>query len=319
MKNRKIQNHRISIQNKLAACAAICLISAGCGMGYANFSLALEEIPSGSDRLVGLFITDTHIDSGTPEIILDSRGELTFREQDPKIYGSLTDDGSETPVTFSGLEGYGIYSLQLQAEDSPDICNIFSADDVFTDLHYTASGNNNTVEASLYVRADRPCARYFHPVYQQADGRIYLLPGSGVSSDSFSEGTQYSQSVSQSQSTVLSGHEDTEESGFTVTLVAAASVENTEVIFMDRKNQVIGILPEQQLDALFKKESARLELPDHTAYVILQQTTTHSGETCRSLFDQGEEYLEYMVSGEDEYLHSRQLLLVWPEDALLSP
>ena len=296
-----------------AACVAICLLSGGCSLTEGNFRLALPEVAAGGDRLSVIFITDKPIEPGTPEIILNSRGELTAREQDPRIYATLNEGSSQTPVSFGGLEGYGIYSLQFQSGSSEPYNTVF-ADDIFTDLHFTVSGDENTSEASLYVSTVHPFTCYFHPVYQQPDGQVYLLPGSGISSESF-EGVRYSQSISESQTVNSQGQEETEGSCFTVTVIAAAPVEETEVFLMDKENQVIGSLSEQQLEALFRKEDSSLQLPDHVAYVILQQTKAETQTLCRSLFDRRTESLEYMVSEEDGYLHSRQLPLVWNADA----
>ena len=331
MRNRKIQNKITKIRNRTAipcACLILGLILTGCGAGNGKFSLALPELPSGGDRLAGLFVTTAPIEPNPPEITLNSRGELVAKQQDTRIYGVLKtppsgqpvngdttqEDASKTPVTFDGVEGYGIYSLQLQDEGSVESCSTVFADDVFTDLHFTVSGDEDTAEASLYINADNPCTCYFHPVYQQPDGQVYLqLPSSGITSSDLSQGVRYSRSISQSQSSGPTGQEESEESCFTVTVVAEAPVENTEVILMDRQNQVIQTLSKQQLADLFPQDAPRLELPSQTAYVILQQTKIGTEALCRSLFDHGTEYLEYMVSQEDGYLHSRQIALVWKD------
>ena len=176
MRNRKIQNKITKIRNRTAipcACLILGLILTGCGAGNGKFSLALPELPSGGDRLAGLFVTTAPIEPNPPEITLNSRGELVAKQQDTRIYGVLKtppsgqpvnddttqEDASKTPVTFDGVEGYGIYSLQLQDEGSVESCSTVFADDVFTDLHFTVSGDEDTAEASLYINADNPCTR----------------------------------------------------------------------------------------------------------------------------------------------------------------
>lgn len=312
MKKRILKKVKSNILNKpagWAACLVILCLQTGCGMAGGNFRLALEEVPSGGDRLVGIFITDQYISSGMPEITLNSRGELVAEEQDLRIYAVLDQDNPQTPLIFQGLSGYGIYSLQEQSGESH-----FFSDDIFTDLHFTVSDEMDLMEASLYVSTERPCSYYLNPVYQQSDGQVYLLPGSGFFSDSYPEGYRYNQNISQSQSSGPTGKEETVGSGFTINIIASAPTENTQLLFMSNQNQVLQTLSEQQLNALFQKERPQLEIPDHTAYLILQQTKLPTGEVCRILFDHGAEYLEYMVSQEQGYLHPRQLPLVWTED-----
>lgn len=332
MRNRKIQNQKTKIRNRpavSAACLITGLILTGCGVGNGKFSLALPEVPADVDRLAGFFITTAPIEPEPPEITLNSRGELVAKQQDTRIYGVLKTDPSgqpvnddtpqedtfKTPVTFGGLEGYGLYSLQLSDENSPESCSTVFADDIFTDLHFTVSGEEDITEASLYVNADSPCTCYFHPVYQQPDGQVYLLlPSSGITSSGLSQGIRYSRSMSQSQSSGPTGQEESEGTCFTVTVISEAPAENTEALLMDSRNQVIETLPQRKLETLFRQGES-LELPDRAAYVILQQTAPRTEKVSRRLFDHGTEYLEYRAARGDGYLHSIQIPLVWKEEA----
>lgn len=305
-KNRK--NYRTALCVLYAASASLL---GGCGLMDGSFSLALEEAPCQEDRLAGFFITDQYITSGMPKLTLNSRGELTAIEQDARKYGTLNTDSGRPPVTFDGLEGCGIYNLQLPGEESS---NSVFADDAFTDMHFTVTDQENNAEASLYVSSDRPGKYFFNPVYQQADGQIYLLPGSGISSDSFAEGCQYSQSISQSRSSGPTGREETWSFSFTVNVISAEPMETPKLLFLDSLHQVVGTLSEEQLDAIFQKDSSPLQLPPGTAYLILEQTGRTTDRVSRSFFDAGSEYLEYLDAEEDGLLYPRQLSLAWPED-----
>lgn len=285
----------------------LCVILLAC----ADVPLALAESQTGEDRLAGIFITENYIEPGMPEIDVSIHGEIVIKEQEPeRIYGIFNQDDLSIPVSFPGLEGFGIYNLRIQDETSQVSTGYCTSDDIFTDAHFTASDNENHMEASVYVPADRPCSYYFNPVYQQADGTLYLLPGSGITSDSLNGGS-WSQSIAQSRSESFGGTEETESYRYTVRIVAADVPGDTELIFMNRENQVLQSMSGKELELLIQKETPRLEIPADVSYLILRQSKAGTGEFTHTLFDRGTESLEYMIAAEDTCLHPRSLNLVW--------
>ena len=277
-------------------------------------SLAREDLDLGQDRLAGIFITENYIPPGEPVLETDMYGNITFRESDPnKFYGSFqSQDGAFLPVSFPGLEGYGVYNLQVEEEETRQISRYSTCDDFFTDCHITVSEDEECMESSLYVPADLSMQYYFNPVYQQADGQIYLLPGSGISStDGFTGGQKWSQSLAQSSSLTENGAEYSKTYRFTVNIISADSPADTELLFMDDSHRVRGQLTQAQLDALFLDER-QLELPAETAYLILCQKQSSGEPDNRFLFNYGTETLEYMTAQEDAPLLTRRLQLIWP-------
>lgn len=291
--------------------AAVLLLLGGGLLARAGVPLALAETRTGEDRLAGIFVTEKYIEPGTPEIDVNALGEIVIKEQEPaRIYGTINEDDLSIPVTFPGLEGFGIYNLQLQDEASQIPSGFYTCDDIFADMHLTASDDEEHAEASLYVRAGSPCSYYFNPVYQQADGTLYLLPGSGITSDSLN-GASWSQSIAQSRSTSFGGTEETESYRFTVNIISADVPADTELIFMEQDNQVLRRLSGQELELLFQQDTPGLELPADVSYLILRQTKDGTEEYTHTLFDRGAESLEYMVPADDSCLHPRSLPLIW--------
>lgn len=291
--------------------AAVLILLCGSLLARAGVPLALAESRTDEDRLAGIFVTEKYIEPGMPEIDAGALGEIVIKEQEPaRIYGTINEDGLSIPVTFPGLEGFGIYNLQLQDEASQVPSGFYTCDDIFTDRHFTTSDNEEHAEASVYVRAGSPCSYYFNPVYQQADGTLYLLPGSGITSDSLN-GTSWSQGISQSRSKSTGGTEETEGYRFTVKIVSADVPLDTELIFMDQDNRVLRRLSGKELDLLFQEDLPQLKIPADVSYLILRQTKEGTGEFTHRLFDRGTESLEYMVAAQDSYLHPRYLPLVW--------
>ena len=301
---------RTHLPAAILSAAALFLLCGGL-LAHGDVPLALPESQAEEDRLAGIFVTEKHIESGMPEIDVNALGEIVIKEQEPaRIYGTINEDDLSIPVTFPGLEGFGIYNLQLQDEASQIPSGFYTCDDIFTDMHLTASDDEEHAEASLYVRAGSPCSYYFNPVYQQADGTLYLLPGSGITSDSLN-GASWSQSIAQSRSTSFGGTEETESYRFTVNIISADVPADTELIFMEQDNQVLRRLSGQELELLFQQDTPGLELPADVSYLILRQTKDGTEEYTHTLFDRGAESLEYMVPADDSCLHPRSLPLIW--------
>lgn len=297
-------------RNVLLPGLSLCLVlfTQGC-------SLALEELPSRQDRLAGLYVTEHYISSGMPDLEINSRGEITAKSSEPeKIYGSFTDcdNGQNSSVSFPDLEGFGIYNLKLPEDNTGQIAGYTVCDPVFADLHYTVSHEEDSVEAALYVTAGTSQNYYFHPVYQQEDGRIYLVPGSGISTDSFVPGQQFGHSVSESSVIRENGKEIVQGYRFTVNIVASTLPVHTELLLLDADDQVMSRLSGEELEQHFRAGTA-LELPESVSYLILKQDMPGNEPGSHLLFDQNAEYLEYKISAGDNYLSPRQLPLSWPQ------
>lgn len=306
---------RASVHSRKPAmllCLAVTLLTSGCGLAQGDFSLAREELSSSRDRLSGIYVTENYIEPTPSQLEYNDRGEITFKPQETeKIYGIFNGYSAETLISFPGLEGYGFYSLMLPEDESHEAARCNTCDPVFTDLHITVSDGEETMEASLYVTFSDSGFRhyYFHPVYQQEDGQFYLLPGSGISSDS-AEGLHFSHSIAESVSHTENGDETTSGYRFTVTIISEESPEKPELLFLNDSDQVTGRLSSQELDALLQADVPELPIPEDTACVILKQTKA-SG-TDYTAYDPDNEYLEYKEAHGDGPLYLRQLRLIWP-------
>ncbi|WP_276949104.1 hypothetical protein [Acetatifactor muris] len=314
-----------NISCKKISAALFCLTAA---LLLSSCSLALDEAPArpGQDRLAGIFVTSEYIRQGTPEIKMNSRGEITIEETTEKIYGTLNKDAGSTqpPITFPGLEGYGLYRLEFPEMDftgtgvtdyssGNDIVGYYTCDDFFTDLYFFSTDEEEGAEGSIYISPDVGFVYYFNPVYQQADGQIYLLPGTGLSTTSFTDGQKQSHDTSQSITRNRAGKEETKSYRFKVSIVAADPPAETELFFMSEDHQLLQSLTEAQLDALGERESPGLELPADVSYLILRQKTKNGAESTHRLFDRGEETLTYMMPAENHMLREIQLPLFWQD------
>ncbi len=294
---------------------AVPLLSGGCALSESGGRLALEELPVQDAQLAGVFVTSEPIEPTPSELEFNSRGEIRIKDIGPqKIYGSFTgyDEGNAI-VVFPGLDGYGIYSLTAPEDETHEATGdrYTIPDFPFANLHYSVSDQGTRVEADLYIRAGRFTKQYFNPVYQQADGQIYLLAGSGVSSDSFYDGQKFSHSISESFSYTENGEQSSRSVEFAVNIVGSGMPLETELLLMDGENRLLERYGEDRLAGL-DAAGEPLALPAETAYLVLRQSIDGKEYDSRRLFDRNEENIEYMVPAEDGYLYFRQLPLAWP-------
>lgn len=288
-------------------CLTVFLFTAGCGAAGDSFRLAKDELPAEADRLAGVYVTKDYIEPSPMRLEVGRNGTVSAGQQEPeRIYGSLngSDDPQQPAVSFPGLDGYGIYDLRMPEEDTV----YFSSDAVFSDLTYSASDEGDSVEAFLYVAADLPQRFYFHPVYQQADGQIYLLPGEGMSSDSLAEGAQFSHSISEEFSRTENETSTAGGSRFSVTVAARSVPAETELLCMDGTHQILARFSGEELEAVCR-DTPGFSPPADTAYLLLCQTA--DGQPRYEAYDASGESIRYLTEGENGILYPREIMLVW--------
>lgn len=290
----------------MAFCLGAMPVLSGC-------SLALDELPPENGQLAGVFVTREPIEQLPPELELNGHGEIVAKDTDPrKIYGTFTGyEGGAPIVTFPDLEGCGLYSLTAPEDEIHEAAGYSSADFPFSNLHCSFSDQEDSIEADLYVGTARFAKYFFNPVYQQEDGQIYLLAGSGVSTDSFYDGQKFSHGISESVSRIENGDQSAHSLSFTVNIVASGLPREPELLLMDGENRLIEHYSGEHLEEL-TSSGKPLALPESTSYLILRQSIEGKEHDSYSIFDRNAEYVEYMVPGEDGYLYFRQLYLAWP-------
>lgn len=169
----------------IALILAIALMLPGCSL------LREEGEPADADRLVGVYITENYIDSFDFEAYvqdnassLSGGGEIS-REDAAKytrrIYAEITDGKTSFPIE-------GIAFIAARYEKDGESCTGSDYGDKLADVHLSinVSDDMETTVLTGKLFADSGAGRmsaYCNPVYQQADGRVYLVPGEGVSAN----------------------------------------------------------------------------------------------------------------------------------------
>lgn len=164
----------------------LALMLPGCSL------LREEGEPADADRLVGVYITENYIDSfdfeayvqdnasslsgGSGEISREDAAKYTRR-----IYAEITDGKTSFPIE-------GIAFIAARYEKDGESYTGSDYGDKLADVHLSinVSDDMETTVLTGKLFADSGAGHmsaYCNPVYQQADGRVYLVPGEGVSAN----------------------------------------------------------------------------------------------------------------------------------------
>lgn len=170
----------------IALIFALALMLPGCSL------LREDGEPADADRLVGVYITENYIDSfdfeayvqdnasslsgGSGEISREDAAKYTRR-----IYAEITDGKTSFPIE-------GIAFIAARYEKDGESYNGSDYGDKLADVHLSinVSDDMETTVLTGKLFADSGAGHmsaYCNPVYQQADGRVYLVPGEGVSAN----------------------------------------------------------------------------------------------------------------------------------------
>lgn len=170
----------------IALIFVLALMLPGCSL------LREDGEPADADRLVGVYITENYIDSfdfeayvqdnasslsgGSGEISREDAAKYTRR-----IYAEITDGKTSFPIE-------GIAFIAARYEKDGESCTGSDYGDKLADVHLSinVSDDMETTVLTGKLFADSGAGHmsaYCNPVYQQADGRVYLVPGEGMSAN----------------------------------------------------------------------------------------------------------------------------------------
>ena len=176
---------------------ALLLLLGGCQLAQPEAATASE-----SDLLVGVMLTPQPLDlfdlesyisdHGVPEDGAVLGGSGDYRQ---RLYAADLGNGR---WQFEGVEGFAFFSAVVTDEHGScsTMVNDGLADGSYT-VHETDEGTSTDISCTLYVQPAEQICWYFNPVYQDGDGRVYLLPGSGMGMGGDNQpGMQISQTLS---------------------------------------------------------------------------------------------------------------------------
>lgn len=151
-----------------------------------------DSEPSETDRLVGVYITESYIDTFDFEAYfqdnassLSGGGEISREDTEKysqRIYAEVVDGKTSFPIV-------GVPLIAARYEKDGESYTGSDCGDKLADVHLSINNSDDMVTTVLTgeIFTDSGSGRvtaYCNPVYQQADGRIYLVPGEGMTADS---------------------------------------------------------------------------------------------------------------------------------------
>lgn len=300
------------------------LITAGLLLSLTGCQLAKEE--SGSqDRLVGAFITtecldlmdmdaylNDHLDEVKKggEILID--GDTSAYEE--RIYGVNESDDPEHPdYTFPGLEGIAIYYILVDTEED-QYWTSSTAEEVqlYTAFNLSDDIDEIVVSADLYVSADGGLLSFYaNPIYQTAEGELYLISGTGISGEMDDDSVQMSQTLNETNTIIRQGKTMQQRFEIKINYNAIYPIDKIVLLQLDQNNQVIDrqeFLPGQVPETLTPTKE--------TAYILAENCRTDSqGENVmdREIVSRGEDSLYTYALQSNGFFAQQTTQVFWEE------
>lgn len=255
MKNKKWLRYIIS----LALIPSLC----GC-------SLAVPDagVEGGSDRMIGVFITNEFLDLFDIERYLNDHASGLAKVQEVelpydsgyegKLYAEIDKSKGSDPVdweiSFGNLEGISMFTPYWTWEKGESYWGSVCTEGIDADIRYYGSedSDEHTISGTVFIvsgKENENKVYYANPVYQTREGKIYVTCGQGVSiSGDSAEGVKMSSTFSGETTVTENGKTKTEKSSVTVEYAVMNRPVRITVCHMDPEHRVIrkdDYLPEE--------------------------------------------------------------------------
>lgn len=231
--------------------AAIMLLS------MTSCQLAKEDLPEGKsqDRLIGVFITAQHLDR--------------FDMENGRLYAKLTareltneETGQKSSIQeyfFEGKKGILFFSAEMTGENGDSYSSSYCSEGLSeTNLSINVGDDDekHILDAVIYLAPNMNVTdvmtQYVNPVYQEDNGKVYLVEGQGISAGGMrSEGDAFSQRLEESITVSENGKEKTKTTTINISFKTKLPPEKVVVIEMDKDSNIVkkqecmpGKLPE---------------------------------------------------------------------------
>jgi len=314
-------------------CAMILCVLTGCQLAREDAGTDAYE-----DRLIGVFVTTDYLDLFDFESYLGdnlkgfSGGEIVMDGNTEKYQGRLyatlmlrTLTSEETGETmelgeyvFEGVEGVSYYSATVPASAGHDSYKTSISDPAICNgkmhLYYGDEANSTTMEGTIYISPLRTKRTYyFNPVYQSADGSVYLTSGSGfmIGDWTLSEGEQYSQTMDATFSVTENGKAKTESISVKLSISVMFAPEKIVVLQMDSDSKLISRIDYTpgELPETFVPE------PDAAYFVVETHKRDATGNVtiARDIYGKDAESMETFFVRADGVCVKHWTQINWPE------
>lgn len=279
-----------------------------------------------SDRLIGALITKEYLDLFDAESYFqDNASQLInggmIDEQDAeqykdRLYAELVpnkDNPALTDVVFEGIDGISIFCAYVSTDGSGYWTS--STDDRYSDgnMHLTDTEELERIEMEGTIYSSTlsgwKCF-YVNPMYQTADGKIYVVSGSGNSfGGDVASGMSSSQTLTETKTTTINGETKTLEAEIKINFVFMDTPISVTVLQFDNENNVIA------QDA-YTADSIPMEIVPAkvSQYLVLEMTQKSlNGSECieRQLVQHTDDYAYTFSVREDGICVKQSIVVNW--------
>ncbi len=317
---------------KIKVLFSVLILGAIAALSISGFQLKdteAENTGSESDRLIGAVITreslntfdfEAYAEENIEDIIRFNGGEITADNSNHnKIYAkpkdiTLTDEAGEKSThkeyIFEDIDGFWIFDAQIAATETEELYTVLCSEGGVSDTHTKIHRTDEELElmeltATVYHSIDDAAnVFYLNPVYQESDGDVYCIEGSGLSVSGITQGSESSQSLSSKITVNKNGEEKVYESKVTVKFIYAEIPETTSFIFMDKDNKTISAE-----DFSPTEIPEKITVPKDTEYIIINEKSLNGGNT--QVVGKNEEYGYFFTELEKGILEKRSVQFVW--------
>jgi len=287
------------------------------------------------DILIGTVITteglntfdmEAYLNENIDSIVKDGNHTVNIGDKqnyNNKIYArqvtkeDTTEDGKKIThkeYVFDDIDGFWIFDAKIPSTETEEsytcLCSEGGISNVKSQIHHTDNGAQEIeLIADIYYSYEKwGTVFYMNPVYQENDGDIYCVEGTGyaVSGDKGSiDGTSSgSQTLSDKITVNENGEETVYQSKVTINYIPVYVPFQIEFVFMNEANKAIK-------EESFKPQGVpeKLTVPNGTEYVIVIQENEEGsiadtiGKNC--------ENAEFIAEDNDGYCSLHSVNLVW--------
>ena len=313
-----------------AICLAFCLLLlSGCQLAREDTNA--EEQP----RLIGAFITTEHLDLFDTERyfedhineILDNHhitGDTSAYEG--RLYAELvtrTLTNEETgeasayrEYQFMGIDGIAFYAPTVSDGDGEESYVGSTSDEGISSGHFgifTGDEERITLEGTIFITPQSAGKTFFvNPVYQDAEGRVYVTSGSGITqSGDLSEGARFSTKLEETTTVTEAGESHTAAASVDIAIEVVNTPEQVTLLQMDAESNVLlrtlyqpGTLPEVLIPE-----------PDTSYLVVETQKRSGTGDVTvtRELYQKDDVTITTFCAREDGVCIEQRTALSWEE------
>lgn len=280
--------------------------------------LAKEETAAAQpDRLAGVLVTEDYLDLFDFEAYLTDNAESLMgkdtmispensAEYSGRIWAEKV-EGKYRDFVFPGVEGIKLIAYEAVDEETGDEYQASDTDEGFADVnhHFISTDAEEAVEmeGTLYIAHSPTDTRtfYINPVYQTEDGRIYVVSGSGMTSDC--EGGGFSQQIEEKREVSENGEVTAERTKVKVNFEYIVPPEKVAIVEMDRENCVVN-----------RTEFAAGDVPDSfssEAEYIIVEFIALDGTVTREISGRADEYLHTFREVENGICIKQGTEIIW--------